>query len=63
MTKYESSKLYQTYIKQKNTFIDNRYNKCLKRYDSMTCYTFKLQDSVGYDLEHKQPDSGCQKNF
>lgn len=60
---YESSKQYQSYIKQKNIFINSRYQKCLQRYDSMTCYTFKLQDSIGYDLEHKKPSSNCQKNF
>lgn len=58
---YKKSSEYINYINKRDAFINRRYNNCINNgYDSMTCYSYKLSDSVGYGMEHRAPISNCK---
>lgn len=59
-TTYYNSAIYKNYTETKKHFINTRYNNCITNgYDSTTCYSFRLKDSFGYDLEHSAPKDSC----
>lgn len=58
---YLKSTEYKNYISAKNSFINKRYNNCINNgYNSLNCWSFKLQDGIGYDMTHKAPGSNCR---
>ncbi|AUR52990.1 hypothetical protein [Aquella oligotrophica] len=57
---FQKSILYKKYYAQKDKFIKQRYNQCINNgFSSMQCYSFKLQDSIGYDIENHPPSANC----
>ncbi|MCX8514349.1 MAG: hypothetical protein ORN24_02150 [Burkholderiales bacterium] len=60
---YYNSASYKNYINIRNNFIKTRYNNCINNgYSTITCYSYRLQDEVGYDIDpdRKPPVNNCQ---
>ena len=58
---FQRSAKMKKYNAIKNRFIKNRYLQCINNgYNTLECWTYKLQDSIGYGLEKPIPESHCK---